>query len=228
MLEEELEHGRGAAHADQLERGAVQQHHPRVQARPRVEDAAQDVRDKVARVRGRLPEDIEEPVVAKQDADAQPFYLARALGRELRPAAALRHRRPHGQDAGCRRSPAWASADLRRAALLDAGLALAVASSPPAASRCRTSRGHPDPQRRDPRRPHRVGPPRVHRALPGRAQDAGGVRRPGGQQRQRPAGQAQATSAGSSWAPEDERSRCRFKGTPADRPSASCGSPRPT
>jgi multidrug efflux pump len=39
-----------------------------------VEAAAQDTRDKVARVRERLPEDVEEPVVAKQDADAQPFY----------------------------------------------------------------------------------------------------------------------------------------------------------
>jgi hydrophobe/amphiphile efflux-1 (HAE1) family protein len=35
--------------------------------------AAQDVRDRVARVRGRLPGDIEEPIVAKQDADAQPI-----------------------------------------------------------------------------------------------------------------------------------------------------------
>ena len=35
--------------------------------------AAQDVRDRVARVRGRLPEEIEEPVVAKQDADASPI-----------------------------------------------------------------------------------------------------------------------------------------------------------
>jgi len=33
--------------------------------------AAQDVRDRVSRVRGALPEDILEPVVAKQDADAQ-------------------------------------------------------------------------------------------------------------------------------------------------------------
>jgi len=33
--------------------------------------AAQDVRDRVSRVRGGLPEDILEPVVAKQDADAQ-------------------------------------------------------------------------------------------------------------------------------------------------------------
>ena len=39
-----------------------------------VEAAAQDVRDKVARVRGRLPQDIDEPVVSKQDADAQPFF----------------------------------------------------------------------------------------------------------------------------------------------------------
>ena len=33
--------------------------------------AAQDVRDRVSRVRGALPDDILEPVVAKQDADAQ-------------------------------------------------------------------------------------------------------------------------------------------------------------
>ena len=39
-----------------------------------LEVAAQDVRDKVARVRGRLPREIEEPVVTKQDADAQPFF----------------------------------------------------------------------------------------------------------------------------------------------------------
>lgn len=39
-----------------------------------VETAAQDVRDKVSRVRGRLPLDIEEPVIAKQDADARAFF----------------------------------------------------------------------------------------------------------------------------------------------------------
>jgi len=38
-----------------------------------LEAAAQDVRDKVSRVRGRLPQDVLEPVVSKQDADAQPF-----------------------------------------------------------------------------------------------------------------------------------------------------------
>ena len=39
-----------------------------------IEAAAQDTRDKVARIRERLPEDVEEPVVAKEDADAQPFF----------------------------------------------------------------------------------------------------------------------------------------------------------
>lgn len=37
-----------------------------------IDVVAQDVRDRVARVRGRLPDDIEEPIVAKQDANAQP------------------------------------------------------------------------------------------------------------------------------------------------------------
>ena len=40
-----------------------------------IEAAAQDVRDKVSRVRGRLPEDIEEPVIAKQEADAFPIMF---------------------------------------------------------------------------------------------------------------------------------------------------------
>ncbi|MDB6126053.1 MAG: acriflavin resistance protein [Pedosphaera sp.] len=34
--------------------------------------AAQDVRDRVSRVRGKLPKDIDEPIIAKQEADAQP------------------------------------------------------------------------------------------------------------------------------------------------------------
>src|SRR6266850_714445 len=39
-----------------------------------VETAVTDVRDKVSRVRGRLPVDVLEPVIAKQSADAQPFF----------------------------------------------------------------------------------------------------------------------------------------------------------
>ena len=40
-----------------------------------IEDAAQDVRDKVSRVRGLLPEDVEEPVIAKEEADAFPIMF---------------------------------------------------------------------------------------------------------------------------------------------------------
>src|SRR5258707_7249798 len=39
-----------------------------------IDIAAQDVRDKVSRVRGRLRVDVLEPVIAKQSADAQPFF----------------------------------------------------------------------------------------------------------------------------------------------------------
>ncbi len=38
-----------------------------------IDVAAQDVRDRVSRVRGRLPDDIREPIIAKQDSDAQPI-----------------------------------------------------------------------------------------------------------------------------------------------------------
>ena len=48
-----------------------------------LEDAAQDVRDKVARARGRLPQEIEEPIVAKQEADAQPFLWASLSGENV-------------------------------------------------------------------------------------------------------------------------------------------------
>ena len=39
-----------------------------------IDVAAEDVRDKVSRVRGRLPVDVLEPVIAKQSADEQPFF----------------------------------------------------------------------------------------------------------------------------------------------------------
>lgn len=53
-----------------------------------VDVAAQDVRDQVARIRGELPDDIEEPIVAKQDANARPimwvaFFSDRYDTREL-------------------------------------------------------------------------------------------------------------------------------------------------
>jgi multidrug efflux pump len=38
-----------------------------------IDSSAQDVRDRVSRVRGALPRDIREPIVSKQDSDAQPI-----------------------------------------------------------------------------------------------------------------------------------------------------------
>src|SRR5213593_2915238 len=38
-----------------------------------IDIAAQDVRDRVSRIRGALPQDIREPIIAKQDSDAQPI-----------------------------------------------------------------------------------------------------------------------------------------------------------
>ena len=40
-----------------------------------IDVAAQDVRDRVQRVRGDLPDDIKEPIIAKQEADAQPVIV---------------------------------------------------------------------------------------------------------------------------------------------------------
>jgi multidrug efflux pump len=45
-----------------------------------IDAAAQDVRDKVARARGELPADVEEPVVAKQEADASPIMFLAVTG----------------------------------------------------------------------------------------------------------------------------------------------------
>ena len=45
------------------------------------DSAAADVRDKVSRVRGRLPEEVDEPVIAKVEADSQPvLYIAVEAG----------------------------------------------------------------------------------------------------------------------------------------------------
>jgi multidrug efflux pump len=42
-----------------------------------IDEAANDVRDRVSRVLGRLPDDVEPPIVAKSDSDARPvMYMA--------------------------------------------------------------------------------------------------------------------------------------------------------
>lgn len=48
-----------------------------------VDVAAQDVRDLVGRVRGQLPDDIDEPVISKQDANARPIMWVAVFSEEL-------------------------------------------------------------------------------------------------------------------------------------------------
>jgi multidrug efflux pump subunit AcrB len=117
-----------------------------------VEAAAQDTRDKVARIRERLPEDIDEPVVAKQDADAQPFFWL-ALSGENYPAA-----KPRGRRTG---------ADLRRAPVLDEGLALALGAFSPWTHRPGYSASYPYSERGSAGGTDRVGAPGVHGPLAG-------------------------------------------------------------
>ena len=45
-----------------------------------VEEAANDVRDRVARVRGELPPTVEDPVVSKQDVNAEPIIWLALIG----------------------------------------------------------------------------------------------------------------------------------------------------
>lgn len=50
-----------------------------------VDTAAQDVRDRVSRARGKLPDDIEEPVIAKQDTDASAIMWLSLYGKNYSP-----------------------------------------------------------------------------------------------------------------------------------------------
>ena len=61
------------------------------------DSAAADVRDKVSRVRQKLPQGIDEPVIAKVEADAFPRDLAVVHGRYPERVAAHRLRQPHCQ-----------------------------------------------------------------------------------------------------------------------------------
>lgn len=44
-----------------------------------IDIAAQDLRDKISRIRSKLPENIDEPIIAKADADAQPIMWIRTV-----------------------------------------------------------------------------------------------------------------------------------------------------
>ena len=150
-----------------------------------VEAAAQDTRDKVARIRGRLPEDVEEPVVAKQDADAQPFFWL-ALSGENYDLLQLSDIGDRLVKSRLQTLPGVGQAQIFGERRFSMRVWLSASDLAARGLTVQDVRaGDPDPQRGGPGRPHRVRAPGVHRPLPGRAQDPGGVRQPGGEQRRR-------------------------------------------
>ena len=138
-----------------------------------VEAAAQDIRDKVARVRGAAARGrARSRSSPSRRPTPQPFFWL-ALSGENYDLLQL-------SDIGDRlvksrlqtlpgRGP---GAHLRRAPLLDAGLAVRVGAVGARSHRTGRAAGHPHPQRRGAGRPHRVRPAGVHRPLARRAQDA--------------------------------------------------------
>ena len=92
------QHGRGSPDPDQLQRGRLQQHHPRVQSRARCRGGGpghprQGGPDPGAAARRRR-----RAGGGQAGRRCPALLLAGPVRRELRPASALRHRRPAGQE----------------------------------------------------------------------------------------------------------------------------------
>ena len=73
VLEDELIGIEGLKHLTSISREQVSQISVEFELDRDVDSAAADVRDRVARARRDLPEDVDEPVIAKQSADARPI-----------------------------------------------------------------------------------------------------------------------------------------------------------
>ena len=142
------------------------------------DSAAADVRDKVARVRARLPDNVDEPVIAKVEADSFPvIWMAVTAGNKhaaggFRLPEPLRQAAPVGA-ARCRRR-----LDLRRAQDVDAHQ-----RRPRPARRLQADAGRrrgraAPPEHRAAVGPHRVRPARVPDRRGHRRQHARAVREP--------------------------------------------------
>ena len=82
-LEDQLIAIEGVRHLTSLSREQVSQITVEFELDRNVDEAANDVRDRVARARNKLPEDVEEPVVAKRDADASPIMWLALSGERM-------------------------------------------------------------------------------------------------------------------------------------------------
>jgi multidrug efflux pump len=76
-LEDSLSSIEGIDYVSSISRSEKSQITIRFKLTREVDGAANDVRDRVARARGRLPDEVDEPIISKVEADAQPImYLA--------------------------------------------------------------------------------------------------------------------------------------------------------
>jgi multidrug efflux pump len=80
LIEDQVNGIEGVKHVTSLSREQVSMITIEFQLGRDLEAAANDVRDRVARTRGDLPEEVEDPVVAKRDSDAQPVYWLALFG----------------------------------------------------------------------------------------------------------------------------------------------------
>jgi multidrug efflux pump len=79
-LEDQLIGIDGVKHVTSTSREQVSQINVEFELDRDIEAAASDVRDRVARSRGQLPDEVEEPVVAKQEGDARPIMWLAVTG----------------------------------------------------------------------------------------------------------------------------------------------------
>jgi hypothetical protein len=138
------------------------------------DSAAADVRDKVSRVRAKLPEAVDEPVIAKVEADSN-----RSSTSPSRPGSRRRCRPPTTSTAtssrGSRCCRRGGRAHLRRAPGVDAHQHRPHAARRLQAHRAGRRGRDPPPERRDPGRAHRVEHARVHGGRRDRRADARAV-----------------------------------------------------
>ena len=80
LLEDAVNGIEGVKHVTSTSREEVSQIRVEFDLDRDIEDAANDTRDRVSRVKRDLPEDVTDPVVAKQDADASPIIWLALFG----------------------------------------------------------------------------------------------------------------------------------------------------
>ena len=140
------------------------------------DEAAADVRDRVARVRGQLPDEIDEPVIEKVEADAQPIiYIAFSSDRHS--ALEITDYADRYVKDRLQTLPGVADVPIFGERDTPCASGSIPSGSPPTSSRSRTSRTRSAGRTSRSRPAASRAAARVHRARRDRPQHAGAVRR---------------------------------------------------